>query len=76
MNIDDLKKTIIDKKHRLFLLKKDGFFRAPSFVDARGHYSKSTKYASLECQRRRREIRDLEKDLLKLLHEHNRNIPK
>lgn len=76
MNIDDLKKTIIDKKHRLFLLKKDKFFNAPNYVDERGHFNKSTKYASLECQRRRREIRDLEKELLKLVHEHNRNIPK
>ena len=66
MNQEEIKKLITEKKNRLTQLKQDGFFKI-------GDRIRSQKYASLEVQRRRREIKDLE-NLLNFEHEQNKSL--
>lgn len=64
--IQNLTNEIKEKKIRLNILKRIGFFKV-------GSKSLSQKYATIEAHRRREEIRNLESKLLELKYEHYRN---
>lgn len=52
---EEIKSKISFLKRRLHQLKEDGFLRASSLTD-------SNKFGTIEAQRRRQEIKELEKN--------------